>query len=1180
MIRGGKSSGGNNNGTTQYIKKNSSTMSEEGDSRGIEQQQQCRDDDESQQYLLRGTYNLKGRELLGGDYYHLDDEESLELGSVSEVVTGMTKQLTAMDSPGDSSSSMGGSSMTQYKQLRVYNKDQTPSQIGYLEVVDFGGFEDDEDDEEEEEEEEDSYPEGSSDDSEEKDAFDGIEPGEEEAGSSSSDKENSTKEVERDDESTPEHEGEYKIDAVNTTQLQQLTEKPHYVMCMSTAESSLAGLKVVDYSSNCGSGGHTEQHQQPASQDPLGSNFDRMSSLGYSSTDISASEVNLYKENDADDEKSIVAESSISSATIDLDSHLSTNDKWLGVPKLDPEDVTTHTETTPIESLVAMKYASYATTTITTTKRSAPPVVITPTENGDVIVVKPIMMVEDGRKLIATPPPNDEEEIVQEGGSEQLSTLMIPTLKGDCNRIVFEPKADEEPDDNQDAEERKVDATQIESIYVRRSFTLSNSASNEVSPTGVDELFDEEFSEVNFSTTAADATTSSLLSKKPSIPALRNDSKDFVASEGWDDGDDDDTAASYQYSSSGFGQFKSYDDALRDILKGKDNEVELSPSLETDCGQSNISVASSSAVLSSASEGLKVVKEGEETTTSRTSLGSFSQIFEQLGKISSESESESDAPGDYFDDIEKERRELEEVKEGEEEEEEVSSSDSDETPDFMKRTSNKPWANNSLADSESEDYDETDLISEPSQNDPNQQEGGLTLDVISPPNVPNMLSGEVDDAQLKSYWANEWSAMSSEKNDSAETNGSIVEKPSIPDFHCLLKCDVGNSMDDEDEDYNNAESQAAADNICRDSDGNTYLVIKDINSGDDIYTPLTSYLPHQYDTQTDQDSFAQEMLSLDTVEECATEDEKDEDEPVEVTNSSSTVEVYNVVSQAMAQSALGPFVNSDKSVASLDDLYNSFDEYQAVLPSPESSNEHEGNIQHDQVPQLSSSSSSSAQLYRNVKSTKKRHVHIRKRAIVKAKASENKTKFDLSYLEKGSHHGNNKVSHRRKVSMDSSELVKTNHARMNSDVAVMNSSFEDLMFETHAVLSGLERKETSDSDETFGDESSVGCKKQEDDTSDVFSHPDKNEDDHSVATFASLVMQEEAIEKEDIVSSCPELPPLRPPLKRGQSSMMAKLIEENQELAEVLASTQSQLEKLQRSLDMANSELELSTFEI
>ena len=156
-----------------------------------------------------------------------------------------------------------------------------------------------------------------------------------------------------------------------------------------------------------------EQHQQPP-----GSTFDRMSSLGYSSTDISTSEVNLSKENDADDEKSIVAESSTSSATIDLDSHLSTNDKWLGVPKLDPEEeVTTHTETTPVESLVAMTYASYATTTITTTKRSAPPVVITPTENGDVIVVKPIMMVEVGRKLIATPPPTDEEETVQEGGS-------------------------------------------------------------------------------------------------------------------------------------------------------------------------------------------------------------------------------------------------------------------------------------------------------------------------------------------------------------------------------------------------------------------------------------------------------------------------------------------------------------------------------------------------------------------------------------------------------------------------------------------------------------------------------------------------------------------------------------------------------------------------------------------
>ena len=68
----------------------------------------------------------------------------------------------------------------------------------------------------------------------------------------------------------------------------------------------------------------------------------------------------------------------------------------------------------------------------------------------------------------------------------------------------------------------------------------------------------------------------------------------------------------------------------------------------------------------------------------------------------------------------------------------------------------------------------------------------------------------------------------------------------------------------------------------------------------------------------------------------------------------------------------------------------------------------------------------------------------------------------------------------------------------------------------------------------------------------------------SIDTFSS----EEKSHEGDVVSEVP----VRGELKRGQSIIVAKLMDENHDLAESLATTQSKLQKAKRKLERVTSE--------
>mmetsp|Transcript_3338 Transcript_3338/g.5812 ORF Transcript_3338/g.5812 Transcript_3338/m.5812 type:complete len:117 (+) Transcript_3338:721-1071(+) len=105
----------------------------------------------------------------------------------------------------------------------------------------------------------------------------------------------------------------------------------------------------------------------------------------------------------------------------------------------------------------------------------------------------------------------------------------------------------------------------------------------------------------------------------------------------------------------------------------------------------------------------------------------------------------------------------------------------------------------------------------------------------------------------------------------------------------------------------------------------------------------------------------------------------------------------------------------------------------------------------------------------------------------------------------------------------------------------------------------------------------------------------ENEDENSffssslsIATFTSMVLDEESeknVLEEDVVEAnaaseqsekndSQDNASVRPGIKRGQSRLLAKLYDENVELAETLAATQSELEKVNRTLELVKMELD------
>ena len=1165
---------------------------------------ESRDDDDDSEYLLRDVYEQSPSKL------NNDAEgRAVENGGYGDTRCAQTDEYEL------SETTQQFYNVLKYKQLQM--KDMEEEDRGCLEVVDFGGFE------------EEDKEESNSDSCGEKD----------EVNSSSSDKENSTQ--------------------VKHTEYEEGTNGDKQLLKKELSDS-LVGLKLADSDNTATQRGSLGRH------DTANSSFFRYSTV---------SPETIYP-----------PEEEVSDA-IDLDSHLTCEEKLLGVPKLSPVDEVD----TPVESSVAamtkesssacdqqshVTYASYLPSNSTSNK---PRVMVTPTSNGDVIVMTPM---EDILDVGLQQQSQDVEK------NENKNKLMIPSLGKDGEE-----------------NERKVDATQIESIYTRCSFNniRSRANSNEASPTGVDELLTECSEEGAFTKIHK-----------------REDSDAFIPSEGWDDDDDEESTTN---NSTGqqqpFGSFERYDDALQNIFNGKAQPevIELRPSLESDCGQSSsvVSVTSSSAMQTSNVDDqlLEVVKEEQDVTSSSqhrnlldvavdedgeqskgssketcaSSLGSFSQIYTRTRDLLNEAEEEeeedddseseeSDAPGDYFDTGYARA---------------ASSDDSGETPDFIKEldqqrkddkmmtrsnSSSRPWAKlDDSFDSGCEHY-ESDLISAPSQSmtsngsqeEEDEGEGGEHLasspsDLVSPPTVPHILSGgdveggtslvegrnsrSTNDSMkdfdnLNNYWVHEWSAMATAKKstsfESIETVDSVVKELANPDSgqqpRFLLRKDVGNSMDDDDEDVNNAnkkqdgkDQQAttgkipAESNICTDCDGNQYLKIYDLDSGRDIY----EVIEHGH--------------SLETVEEV--EEEEDEEASVKEKSEKERQTVVGNVSKAMDRSIVGSHHKQQQSIASLEDLHSLFDEYQAKLLSPVSPVEsdhdaHSTQTQHSAAtPQTSTQPAPSKTKnlqFRRVKSSKKRHVHVKKRAIVKAQ--KNRTKYDLAYLENGSSRDENKVSHRRKMSKDSIELVRVQSQDSHPKSALSSSVVNDTNNVFKALGSLLEResKDTSNVEQTHkefeDDESSVESVTPKDfeqflssyettmekspmqqdkdhvlsvsstaktDENQLFvptleemSPGSKNEgsSDHSSApssisidTFASET-KEGGGEEEDVVRELPAIhgnknnnsSSQHGEMKRGQSFILAKLYDENLELIESLAAAQSELEKVNRKLDEVTHE--------
>jgi len=1164
-----------------------------------EEETDCRDDDS--EYLLGGMYDLPGggqREFPSSSSLVDDEEEVGELGGMKSF-----KQLREVFERGGSGSG---------EDQRVGRK--------YLEVVDFGGFDDSVEEECSDvvldvEEERDEYNEHLGD--------------EEVVVLTLSDKENdSTDLIVESPRNMTKPMRKSTDDSLVGLNLSE-NSRPNEKEAVKSVDEDSSDLCV----STSSSGGVVAEQQQQ--QQPMIVN----SSSDYRNQNSSFFGYSTCTEEDESDIVSIG--SSGSSSTCDLDSHLTEplDDKslLLGVSKLSPvkEHATpaTEAETPDVETSDSgdsdphqshVTHASY----MNIAKRESPPVTVTPSENGDVILVTPMDDVMDiglqppsikitdqeEQEAAVVPPPVPRAKTIL-ADVRPSPALLIPSL-GKHEEEEEEASLEHEPLIVQEAESTKqVASPSTEDVHeTPKKMEITNPSksappvSNEASPTGVDEFEDEEafvsdedeqFTEVDFATPA----TPDERSLSP-IPAVALESA-FIASKGWDDDEEGadesesiDDAASQ--TSSGFGPFVKYEDALSDILKGraKAEMIELRPSLESDCGQSS-SCVSSSVVSSSVAqasdttdEQLEVVEEEEEdmspnlldmavdseelssddskdaaeTPPTVNEPGSFSQIYNRSfdKEEGEESDSESEAPeSDYY-----------------------LSADSGETSDYIdQRTTTRPWAK------AMESYDsgeESDLISAPSAS---MEEG----DQGSPQSVPHILSGKVSDESL-------------EESESSNNNTSLNTF-----WAHELEKELSHSVEEDDAEESQARRKSIDDNIHTDCDGNQYLKVYDLDSGEDIYEVID------------------QRHSLETVEECRTEEEEEEEEADEdavlakedVTEESQAkkeLEVIDNVVRAMEETLeLDSRHKSEKSIVSLEDLHSLFDQYSEVIP--ESLTEEIVEEINDEQLQLSTpppskeeedvalSKQSNIEI-RSVRSLKKRHVHIKKRAIIKkANAMQ---KYDLAYLEKGSNHG--KVSNRKK--MDSIELVRVDSQDSHPSL-LANTSLDEMVCKALGVLSSREKDVEDQVDESSissysiisggADLNSVTPTVNEEESSVESVTPEEYKDKCFVSYESTMKKNKEEIElleaelnesiksmkskgsdnstahsslsidtlsseekshEDDVVSELP----VRGELKRGQSFIVAKLMDENHELAESLATTQSKLQKVKRKLERVTSE--------
>ncbi|KAL3817083.1 hypothetical protein ACHAXA_009914 [Cyclostephanos tholiformis] len=437
--------------------------------------------------------------------------------------------------------------------------------------------------------------------------------------------------------------------------------------------------------------------------------------------------------------------------------------------------------------------------------------------------------------------------------------------------------------------------------------------------------------------------------------------------------------------------------------------IELRHSVESDCGQSQSSSSFDADLVDDQSLVEREHSTAKDTLTPRfemaidessnksieshASLGSFHQVYTTVtdssaAETTEDSESaERDLPGDYFDSayevdtIEPDSKETKGSKNP--------NSDVVEREHSLVRSSgSKPWAKR-------DGYFESDSCGSDLETVPSESSmlslGNVQVDrSVSPTSsVPDVISGNNDKpcparedfSNLRNFWLHEWRGMARAE----PTPDKVVTNRDSDQPRYLLKEDVGNAMYDDNDGVVDLSTSQTADvaapdnNIFTDRDGNQYLRIFDLNSGDNIYEVIE-----------------QQSYELETVEEGSGEEEDEEETQQEGGNRREEEKVDNGSMSKLLNTLLEKTVESERKKmagsnqhASLEDLHGLFDKYQgnASLEDLHSL--------FDRYQGMLKTPPAVFELSLVVKPSKKPCIHTKeKRKIVKAKLA--KPKYNLS----------------------------------------------------------------------------------------------------------------------------------------------------------------------------------------
>jgi hypothetical protein len=608
-----------------------------------------------------------------------------------------------------------------------------------------------------------------------------------------------------------------------------------------------------------------------------------------------------------------------------------------------------------------------------------------------------------------------------------------------------------------------------------------------------------------------------------------------------------------------------------------------------------------------------------EGSGSHESLGSFHQVYTTVtdssaAETAEDSESaERDSPGDYFDAT----FAMDSIEPG------TKVAKVGKTPiDVIEReyslgrlSGNKPW--------ERQDCDlESDSCGSELETVPSDLSmlslGDVQVDRSASPSssVPDVTPGDnykscpakENFSNLRNFWVHEWRGLvTKEPTPSKDVGNRDGDQPRF-----MLKEDFGNAMCDESvEDLSTSPTANVAapdNNICTDRDGNKYLRIYDLNSGDNIYEVIE-----------------QRSYELETVEEQSCEEDDEEEKYQMEGNTKEGEKVGNVPVSKLLNSLLEKTVESEmrkadpnQSYASLKDLHSLFDTYKGMLKP-----DHQNGT-------AVQSTSAGLESSRSEKPSKKLRIHTVKRATVKAKSETPKYVIDrINRLEtqyRQAALSREKIENSGTGLDVSSDSLQTSHKSFDNLVSqdinvnsiqesgrplsealtnVEDSEDYSTVTETPKAFQLIERKNlyTNFTKKEAKDDLSKPMIKKE--MCDIVYDMSLEIDDASssvqssvpsVSVNSAATTHEQLVKYASNGGSLSEFTPSvalssvsvdsfaleentndeDQPSKsnKGTNSMLMKLYEENAELAEILAATQRELAMTQWKLRMAASEIE------